>query len=124
MIDLIKREVLGTITFAKKVLKVKVQKMETLSTQENLNKSKMINPEVKRKSSLVQDPFQKPKYRKKKKKGKDDNLPKDQENRPYTWFLALPSKHKIIIWRSVTIKFKTISFLRYIIDFSFCFSIR
>ena len=53
-------------------------------------------PEVKRKSSPVQNHSPKPKYRKKNKKQQYDRLANPNETKPYTWFLAIPSKYQII----------------------------
>ena len=95
MINLIRKAELRKISFAKKICRCSQDiKMEIHATKHNMNK--MPDPEAKRKSSPVQNHFQKPKYRKKSKKPKSDKLANANENRPYTWFLALPSKYSII----------------------------
>ena len=86
------RAILEKITFAKKDFRYSpVIKMETHTTKQNMNK--MPNPEVKRKPSPLQNHSQKPKYRKKNSKHKNDKLANANEVKPYTWFLAIPSKY-------------------------------
>ena len=95
MINLIRKAILWKTRFAKKICRYSQDiKMEIHTTKHNMNK--IPDPEVKRKSSPVQNHFQKSKYRKKSKKPKSDKLANANENRPYTWFLALPSKYSII----------------------------
>ena len=95
MINLMSRAILEKITFAKKNSRYsQVIKMETHTTKQNMYK--MPYPEVKRKSSPVQNHSQKPKYRKKNKKQQYDKLANLNETKPYTWFLAIPSKYQII----------------------------
>ena len=92
MINLMKRAILEKITFAKKDFRYsQVIKMEIHTTKQTINK--MSDPEVKRKSSPLQNHSQKSKYRKKNSKHKNDKLANANEMKPYTWFLAIPSKY-------------------------------
>ena len=97
MINLISRKVLGAQrTSANKCLPfAKIYNMETHQNASTFNK--MNNPEVKRKSSSTEDHSQKQKYRKKRNKRNDDKASASHAKKPYTWFLAIPSKFTAVI---------------------------
>ena len=95
MINLIRRAILGKIPFAKKDFRYsQVIKVQIHTTEQTMNK--MPDPEVKRKSSPGQNHFQKSKHRKKNEKQNTDKLANANEKKPYTWFLAIPSKYSSI----------------------------
>ena len=98
MINLISREVLGAQrTSANKYLAfARLFTIETHKTEPTVNK--MINPEAKRKSSSTEDHSQKEKYRKKRKKRNDDKDLVANVKKPYTWFLAIPSKFTTVLY--------------------------
>ena len=124
MINLIRKAILWKTRFAKKICRYSQDiKMEIHTTKHNMNK--IPDPEVKRKSSPVQNHFQKSKYRKKSKKPKSDKMANANENRPYTWFLALPSKYYIILYFWLYIKQCIFGVFLTNMNYNvYCFSIR
>ena len=91
MIKLISRKTYENLTYGQKSLRIaKIFEMDAY-------KNEHLNPEVKRKSSFTDDHSKKQKYRKKKKISNENKLSHAMENKPYTWFLALPSKFTLSI---------------------------
>ena len=86
MIKLISRKISENLAYGQRSLKIaKIFEMDAYKTEH-------LNPEVKRKSSYTEDYSKKQKYRKKKKKLNENKISHANEHKPYTWFLALPSK--------------------------------
>ena len=89
MIKLISGKIFQNRSYAQRSLKIaKIFEMDVYKTEH-------LNTEVKRKLSFTEDHSKKKKYRKKKKKSNENKYSNENDNKPYTWFLALPSKYKL-----------------------------